>query len=197
MRRVELTVKGVRARPVVVPLKRPIVSKVGLFREWPMILIDLETNEGVVGRSYLEPYLKQSLRYLVAVARGPRRGGRRQAGRAVRPVPAGHRLAAPRRPRGPVPDRGLGARHGGLGRARAGRRTAARDLPRRHGRAGPRVQQQRPVATPLDGAGRRSRSAGRRGRLHGAEDATRPRPPCRRPRGDRRGARGAPVPTSS
>jgi mandelate racemase len=31
-----------------------------------MILIDLETNEGVVGRSYLEPYLKHSLRYLVA-----------------------------------------------------------------------------------------------------------------------------------
>jgi mandelate racemase len=45
----------VRGAAVVVPLKRPIVSKVGLFREWPMILIDLETNEGVVGRSYLEP----------------------------------------------------------------------------------------------------------------------------------------------
>ena len=66
MQRVELTVKSLRARPVIVPLKRPIVSKVGVFREWPMILIDLETNEGVVGRSYLEPYLKHSLRYLVA-----------------------------------------------------------------------------------------------------------------------------------
>jgi mandelate racemase len=61
----KLTVKGVRARPVLLPLKRPIVSRVGLFREWPLILIDLETNEGVVGRSYLEPYLKQSARYLV------------------------------------------------------------------------------------------------------------------------------------
>ncbi len=30
-----------------------------------MILIDLYTNEGVVGHSYLEPYLKQSLRYIV------------------------------------------------------------------------------------------------------------------------------------
>ena len=66
MQRVELTVKSLRARPVIVPLKRPIVSKVGVFREWPMILIDLETNEGVVGRSYLEPYLKHSLRYVVA-----------------------------------------------------------------------------------------------------------------------------------
>jgi mandelate racemase len=30
-----------------------------------LILIDLQTEEGVVGRSYLEPYLKQSARYLV------------------------------------------------------------------------------------------------------------------------------------
>lgn len=65
MTRVQLTLKSVRARPVVVPLKRPVVSKVGLFREWPMILIDLYTNEGVVGHSYLEPYLKQSMRYII------------------------------------------------------------------------------------------------------------------------------------
>src|SRR4029453_2495416 len=66
MTRVQLTLKSVRVRPVVVPLKRPVVSKVGLFRDWPMILIDLYTNEGVVGRSYLEPYLKQSMRYVIA-----------------------------------------------------------------------------------------------------------------------------------
>jgi mandelate racemase len=66
MARVELTVERVRARAVVVPLKRPIVSKVGLFRDWPIILIDLYTHQGVVGRSYLEPYLKQSMRYIVA-----------------------------------------------------------------------------------------------------------------------------------
>jgi mandelate racemase len=60
-----LTVERVRARPVVVPLKRPVVSRVGQFREWPLILIDLYTKEGVVGRSYLEPYLKNSMRYIV------------------------------------------------------------------------------------------------------------------------------------
>jgi mandelate racemase len=65
MTRAALTLKSVRIRPVVVPLKRPVVSKVGLFREWPMILIDLYTNEGVVGHSYLEPYLRQSLRYII------------------------------------------------------------------------------------------------------------------------------------
>jgi mandelate racemase len=61
----KLTLKSVRARSVVVPLRRPVVSKVGLFRDWPMILIDLYTNEGIVGHSYLEPYLKQSIRYIV------------------------------------------------------------------------------------------------------------------------------------
>jgi mandelate racemase len=61
----QLTLKSVRARPVVVPLQRPVVSKVGLFRDWPIILIDLYTNEGVVGHSYLEPYLKQSMRYII------------------------------------------------------------------------------------------------------------------------------------
>jgi mandelate racemase len=65
MKPATLTVKSVRARPVVLPLKRPIVSRVGLFHDWPLILIDLFTNEGVVGHSYLEPYLKQAARYLV------------------------------------------------------------------------------------------------------------------------------------
>ena len=46
---------GIRVRPVLVPLKRPIVSKVGAFDHWPLILIDLHTREGIVGRAYLEP----------------------------------------------------------------------------------------------------------------------------------------------
>src|SRR5215510_13965775 len=66
MTRVRLTLKSVRARPVVVPLKRPVVSKVGMFRDGPLILIDLYTDEGVVGHSYLEPYLKPSMRYIMA-----------------------------------------------------------------------------------------------------------------------------------
>src|SRR5437867_7060346 len=70
MTRVRLTLKSVRARPVVVPLKRPVVSKVGLFQDWPLILIDLYTHEGVVGHSYLAPYIKQSARYLVPAIEG-------------------------------------------------------------------------------------------------------------------------------
>jgi mandelate racemase len=60
-----LALRSVSARPVLVPLRRPMVSKVGLFDQWPLILIDLQTEEGVVGRSYLEPYLWQSARYIV------------------------------------------------------------------------------------------------------------------------------------
>ncbi len=65
MRVNRLTLKGVTVRPVVVPLRRPIVSKVGSFNDWPLVLIDLYTEEGIVGHSYLEPYLKQSFRYII------------------------------------------------------------------------------------------------------------------------------------
>ncbi len=62
-----LTLHSVGLRVVVAPLRRPIVSNpiVGRFTEWPFILIDLRTNEGVVGRAYLEPYVLGSARYIV------------------------------------------------------------------------------------------------------------------------------------
>ncbi len=56
---------GIRARPVLVPLHRPVVSRVGLYEHWPLILIDVTTDQGIVGRSYLEPYIAKSVRYLV------------------------------------------------------------------------------------------------------------------------------------
>ena len=49
-------------RAVSVPLRRPLVAKVGNFNEWSFILIDVKTKEGVIGRSYLEPYLKNAIR---------------------------------------------------------------------------------------------------------------------------------------
>ena len=61
----KLTFRSVTVRPVLVPLRRPVVSKVGFFDQWPIVLIDVETEEGIVGRSYLEPYLKNSVRSIV------------------------------------------------------------------------------------------------------------------------------------
>jgi mandelate racemase len=59
-----LTYESVRVRTVLVPLRRKVVSRVGAFDRWPLILIDLQTKEGVVGTSYLEPYLLASARYI-------------------------------------------------------------------------------------------------------------------------------------
>lgn len=60
-----LTLRGIRARPVSLTLKRPVVAKIATIRKWPLVLIDLETEEGVTGRAYLEPYIEKSLNYLV------------------------------------------------------------------------------------------------------------------------------------
>jgi mandelate racemase len=62
-----LTFRSASVRPVLVPMRRPVVSKVGLFDQWPIILIDIETDEGIIGRSYLEPYLKTSMRGIMTV----------------------------------------------------------------------------------------------------------------------------------
>jgi mandelate racemase len=60
-----LTLKSVRARPVVLKLKRPVAARIAMLTEWPLILIDLHTAEGVIGRAYLEPYIPKSMRYLI------------------------------------------------------------------------------------------------------------------------------------
>ncbi|MCB0256187.1 MAG: mandelate racemase [Anaerolineae bacterium] len=65
MQHPSLTIRDIRARPVVLKLKRPIVARIATIMDWPLILIDLYTEEGVVGRSYLEPYIINSMRYLV------------------------------------------------------------------------------------------------------------------------------------
>jgi mandelate racemase len=60
-----LTLREIKARPVVLKLKRPVVARIATISEWPLILIDLVTEEGIVGRSYLEPYIVKSMRYLI------------------------------------------------------------------------------------------------------------------------------------
>src|SRR6202011_740710 len=61
-----LTFKSIRARAVVLKLKRQVIARIATITDWPLILIDLFTNEGVVGRSYLEPYTAKVMKYLVA-----------------------------------------------------------------------------------------------------------------------------------
>ena len=60
-----LTFGSIRARAVVLKLRRPVVARIATINEWPLILIDLYTQEGIVGRSYLEPYTIKAMRYLI------------------------------------------------------------------------------------------------------------------------------------
>ena len=60
-----LTLKHIQARPVVLKLERPVIARIATITHWPLILIDLYTKEGVVGRSYLEPYIPKAMRYLI------------------------------------------------------------------------------------------------------------------------------------
>jgi mandelate racemase len=65
MRQTPLTIRSLKARPLVLKLQRPVVARIATLTDWPIILIDLMTEEGIVGRSYLEPYVVKSMRYLV------------------------------------------------------------------------------------------------------------------------------------
>lgn len=81
MQLASLTFKELRARPVVLKLRRPVVARIATITEWPLILIDLFTEEDIIGRSYLEPYIVKSMRYLVPALRdmGDMLKGRRVA----------------------------------------------------------------------------------------------------------------------
>ena len=65
MRFSSLTFMSITARPVVLKLKRPVVARIATITDWPLILIDLHTEEGVIGRSYLEPYAVKTMKYLI------------------------------------------------------------------------------------------------------------------------------------
>ncbi len=78
-----LTFESIAARPVVLKLARPIVARIGTFTDWPLILIDLHTREGIVGRSYLEPYTTKTMKYLIPALHD---FGEMLSGRPVTPI---------------------------------------------------------------------------------------------------------------
>ena len=73
-------------------LKRPVVARIATLPDWPLILIDLLTEEGIVGRSYLEPYTAKTMRYLIPALHD---FGDMLKGRRVAPAEL-HELAASR-----------------------------------------------------------------------------------------------------
>ena len=59
------TITQVRARPVMVPLKRPPVAASGTVPAAPLVLLDLDTNAGMTGNSYLFAFTRGMLKPLV------------------------------------------------------------------------------------------------------------------------------------
>jgi mandelate racemase len=62
-----LTVRAIRASPVEVPLNFVLGTSQAVIRQAPLLLIDLETEEGVTGRSYLFCYLAAAAPAIVSV----------------------------------------------------------------------------------------------------------------------------------
>ena len=91
-----------------------------MFNDWPLVLIDLSyATRGIVGRSYLEPYLKHSARYIVPAIRDLVSGARGHA------HPRRSKISRPREDRSNlVGYEGIamiaiaGPGHGGMGCAR-------------------------------------------------------------------------------
>jgi mandelate racemase len=57
-----LKVRSLRATPVNVPLARPHPTASGIVESAPFVLVDLETDQGLTGRSYLFCYTSIALK---------------------------------------------------------------------------------------------------------------------------------------
>ena len=75
-------IRGVKARAIVVPLKRPLKNAFGVFEAAPLVLIDVATDQGVTGRSYIFAYSRLTLKPLVHLVEEI---GRDLAGKAIAP----------------------------------------------------------------------------------------------------------------
>ncbi len=78
-----LTIRSLSATPVSVPLKRPLRTRAQVFLSVPLLLIDLQTEEGITGRSYAFCYLEAIAKALKIVVEGL---GDELIGRRVTPL---------------------------------------------------------------------------------------------------------------
>src|SRR5258707_4524395 len=62
-----LTIRSIRTVGVEVPMKLPLGTSAATIRAAPLLLIDLETEEGVTGRSYLFCYLRAAAPAIAAL----------------------------------------------------------------------------------------------------------------------------------
>ena len=78
------TIRGIRARPVQVPFKHPPLSASGALPSAALVLVDLLTQDGPTGRSYLFAFAPWALKPLVGCVEAM---GALVKGDAVAPFP--------------------------------------------------------------------------------------------------------------
>jgi mandelate racemase len=62
-----LTVRAIRATPVEVPLKFVLGTSQGALRQVPLLLVDVETEEGVTGRTWLFCYVRAAAPAIMSI----------------------------------------------------------------------------------------------------------------------------------
>ena len=60
MRTKDLIIRKVTARPVTIPMKRPLMAR-HKFTHWVAVVVDIETEGEVRGHGYICPYLASGL----------------------------------------------------------------------------------------------------------------------------------------
>ena len=131
-----LTLRSVRARAVVAPIARPLKNAFGVIAAAPLVLIDVATDQGITGHSYIFAYAPLTLKPLVLLIEEI---GRDLTGKAIAPFDLMAAMDAKFRLLGSRPGRhgGVRPRHGVLGRAGPGGGPAARHPARRIAAADP------------------------------------------------------------
>jgi mandelate racemase len=77
-----LSIRSVSARAIVAPISRPVKNAFGVIEAAPLVLIDVVTDQGVTGRSYIFAYARLTLRPLVLLIEEI---GRDLTGKAIAP----------------------------------------------------------------------------------------------------------------
>jgi mandelate racemase len=76
------TITSVRTTPVLAPLPRPLLNASGCINDFPLVLIEVHTSGGVIGRAYSDVYFPELLPALAATINGL---GAMIAGQALAP----------------------------------------------------------------------------------------------------------------
>jgi len=75
-------IRSVKARAVIAPISRPVKNAFGVIEAAPLVLIDVATDRGITGRSYIFAYTRLTLKPLVQLIEEI---GRDLTGKAIAP----------------------------------------------------------------------------------------------------------------